>query len=107
MEFDIKLEHVPGTKMVISDTLSRRPDLCLDDNDNDDMTLLLDTLFVSAVDLALKDLLASAGRNDSIIREALQALKDRPHPRLAWQIGQSRMASHFTKDDVMYRTTWK
>ena len=77
-EFNVKLEHVPGTKMVISDTLSRRPDLCLDENDNDDMTLLPDTLFVSAVDLTFKDLLASAGRNDSITREALQTLKDGP-----------------------------
>ena len=49
---------------------------CFHDNDNDNMTLLPDTLFVSAVDLALRDLLASAGWNNSIIREALQTLKE-------------------------------
>ena len=79
-EFDIKLEHVPGTKMVILDTLSCRPDLCQEENDNDNMTLLPDTLFVSAIDLALKDLLVTAGRNDSITRDALQTLKEGPAP---------------------------
>ena len=40
-EFDIKLEHVPGTKMVISDTLLHRPDLFQEENNNDNMTLTL------------------------------------------------------------------
>ena len=79
-EFDIRLEHVPGTKMVILDTLSRRPDLCQEENNNDDMKLLPDTLFVSAIDLALKDLLATAGQNDSITRDALQTFKEGPAP---------------------------
>ena len=64
--------------MVISDTLLRRPDLCQEENDNDDLTLLPDTLFVSAVDLTLRDLLAKAGQNDSITWEALQALNVTP-----------------------------
>ena len=59
--------------MVILDTLSRRPDLCQEENDNNDMMLLPDTLFVGAVDLALKDLLATAGQNDSITSNALRA----------------------------------
>ena len=66
--------------MIISDTLSQQPDLCQDENDNDDMTLLLDALFVGTVDLTLKDLLATVGRNDSIIRETLQVLKEGPAP---------------------------
>ena len=95
-EFDIKLEHVPGTKMVISNTLLRRPDLCLDDNNNNNMTLLPDALFVSAVDLALKDLLASAGQNDSIIREALQTLKVLHHVTTTWA-GPLKLAGGVTK----------
>ena len=40
-EYDLKLIHLPGTKMVQSDTLSRRSDFYLDeDNDNEDVTLL-------------------------------------------------------------------
>ena len=52
-EFDIKLEHIPGNKMVISDTLSQHPDLCQDENNNNNMTLLPDTLFVGTIDLVL------------------------------------------------------
>ena len=80
LEFNIKLEHIPGTKMVISDTLSRRPDLCQEENNNDNMTLLPNMLFMGAIYLALKDLLAIAGWNDSIISNALQVLKEGPAP---------------------------
>ena len=66
--------------MVISDTLSCRPDLCQEENNNDDITLLPNTLFVGAIDLALKDLLATAGWNDSITSDTLQALKEEPAP---------------------------
>ena len=42
-EFDVKLVHTPGNKMVQSDALSRRPDLCPDeDNDNEDIIMLPD-----------------------------------------------------------------
>ena len=44
------------------------------------MTLLPNTLFVSAIDLVLKDLLATAGQNDSITSNALQVLKEGPAP---------------------------
>ena len=39
-DFDLKLIHVPGSKMIQSDSLSRRPDYVLEDNDNEDMILL-------------------------------------------------------------------
>jgi len=45
-QFDLKLVHVPGSQMVQSDALSRRPDLAPeDDNDNADLTLLPDYPF--------------------------------------------------------------
>ena len=88
----VKLEHVPGTKMVISDTLSHRPDLCQEENDNDNMTLLPNTLFVGAIDLALKDLLATAGRNNSLTRHALQTLKEPATSTLAdWMVEDGLM----------------
>ena len=40
-EFDVKLVHTPGSKMVQSDALSWQPDLCPDeDNDNEDIVML-------------------------------------------------------------------
>ena len=45
-EFDIKLIHLPGDKMILSDTLSQQPDFVPDkDTDNEDMILLPDKLF--------------------------------------------------------------
>ena len=45
-EYDIKIIHLPGDKMILSDTLSWRPDFIPDkDTDNEDIVLLLDRLF--------------------------------------------------------------
>ena len=47
-EFDIKLIHLPGNKMILSDTLSRRPNFVPDkDTNNENMILLPDKLFES------------------------------------------------------------
>ncbi|THH21307.1 hypothetical protein EUX98_g8414 [Antrodiella citrinella] len=51
-QFDIQLRHVPGTKMIQSDTLSRLHHLNQETNDNDDITLLPDALFTNAMDLS-------------------------------------------------------
>ena len=45
-EYDIKLIHLPGNKMILSDTLSQQPDFIPDkDTDNEDIVLLPDRLF--------------------------------------------------------------
>ena len=52
-EYDLKLVHILGIRMIQSDTLSRQPDLCPENNqDNIDKTLLLDGLFISAFTLS-------------------------------------------------------
>ena len=38
-QFELKLVHVPGSQMVQSDTLSRRSDLCPDDETDNNLTL--------------------------------------------------------------------
>jgi hypothetical protein len=46
-EFDIKLVHTPGAKMIQSDALFRQPDYIPEiDTDNEDITLLPDNLFM-------------------------------------------------------------
>ena len=58
-EFDIKLVHTLGHKMVQSDALSRRPDFVpVDDDDNDDMTMLPDSLFINLIDTELQERIA-------------------------------------------------
>ena len=54
-EYDIKLIHTPGHKMIQSDALSWRPDLCPEeDKDNQDVIILPNKLFINLVDLELQ-----------------------------------------------------
>ena len=74
-EFDVKLVHTPGSKMVQSDALSRRPDYCpSEDNDNEDIIMLPDNLFVNLIDIDLQDRIATSGDLDSNAAEALKLL---------------------------------
>src|SRR5271154_1109525 len=67
-EFDIKLIHQPGHKMTQADALSRRPDLIPEfDNDNVDVTLLPDNLFINLLDLTLQQEFLDLGQNDSFL----------------------------------------
>ena len=54
-EFDIKLIHTPGHKMIQSDTISRQPDFIPDkDTDNEDIMMLPDNLFIQLLDVDLQ-----------------------------------------------------
>jgi hypothetical protein len=55
-EFDVKLVHMPGTKMIQSDALSRRPDHGEGNKqDNDDMVMLPEGLFLNLLDHEFDD----------------------------------------------------
>ena len=70
LEFDVKLVHQPGLKMIQSDALSQRPDLIPSkDTDNEDMTLLLDNLFLNLLDLTLQDRVLSLGQLDDFVNK--------------------------------------
>src|ERR1700678_2098087 len=50
-EFDLKLIHLPGSKMIQSDTLSRQPDHGIGiEQDNEDMVLLPENLFINLLE---------------------------------------------------------
>src|SRR5271156_1646394 len=62
--------------MVQSDALSRRPDLCPDnDHDNKDKVLLSDSMFINAIDLNLKDLIVSLTNDNDIIKSVVRAFQ--------------------------------
>ena len=62
--------------MIQSDALSRRPDLCpKEDNDNENVTLLPEQMFIQSIDTDLRDLIAQTKNQDHVIVEALEALK--------------------------------
>jgi hypothetical protein len=62
--------------MVQSDALSQRADLHLnEDNDNEDMTLLPDKLFIKIIDTETHSLLVTALMKDDLVKSAVEALK--------------------------------
>ena len=67
--------------MVQSDALSWRPDLCPEeDNDNEDIVMLPDELFVSLIDTDLQERIAMADNLDGNAVEALRLLlESAPH----------------------------
>ena len=57
--------------MVQSDALSRQPDYCpSEDNDNEDIIMLPDNLFINLIDIDLQDRIATSGDLDSNAAEA-------------------------------------
>jgi hypothetical protein len=74
-EFDVKLVHTPGSKMIQSDALSRRPDLCPDeDNDNEDIIMLPDDMFLNLIDMDLQRKITMSEDLDGNAAEALKLL---------------------------------
>jgi hypothetical protein len=67
--------------MIQSDALSRRADLHPDeDNDNEDMTLLPDDLFVKVIDTETRGLIVTALMKDDLVKAAVEALKSEGIP---------------------------
>ncbi len=62
--------------MIQLDALSRQEDHRPDeDHDNEDVTLLPDHLFVRVIDMDLRKQVAQASAKNTVIEEALEALK--------------------------------
>ena len=60
LEFDVKLVQTPGNKMVQSDALSQWPDICPDnDTENENMIMLPDNMFLNLIDMDLQQKTAS------------------------------------------------
>jgi RNase H-like domain found in reverse transcriptase/Reverse transcriptase (RNA-dependent DNA polymerase)/Integrase zinc binding domain len=80
-QFDLKLQHVPGSQMVQSDMLSRRANHVTEENtNNENMILLPDTVFVKVLDAELHDLQAEAIMKDDLVTDALWVLKNKGTP---------------------------
>ena len=97
-QYNLKLVHVPGTRMIQSDALSQQPDLCLKkDNHNENVTLLPEQMFIQSIDTYLQDLIAQARNQDHVIVDALEALKT--HGTL---LMQSLLSDWKTEDNLMF-----
>jgi len=78
-DYDILLKHVPGTKMVAADALSRRPDHSIGIEDNNaDIIALPDNLFISLIDLDLQCAISDGYDIDEYAKNILLNADDHP-----------------------------
>jgi hypothetical protein len=75
-EFDIKLQHLPGNKMVVSDALSRRPDHCPKEDEIKEEILLPDDLFLNLLNINLRDRIMKNKEYDFNVTKAIKLLQE-------------------------------
>jgi RNase H-like domain found in reverse transcriptase/Integrase zinc binding domain len=75
-EFDIKLQHLPGNKMVLFDALSRRPDHCPEEDETKEEILLPDNLFLNLLDINLRDRITKNKEYDFDATKAIEFLQE-------------------------------
>jgi hypothetical protein len=75
--FDLKLIHLPGTKMVQSDALSRQPDYGTDKQmEEEDKVVLPDNLFINLLDTELQERILNGKELDLDIKNAIETLME-------------------------------
>jgi len=74
-EFDLELVHVPGLKLYQADALSCHPNHIPEgDNDNEDVTMLPDSLFINLIDTELQWQITKSTNLDTNAAEVLKLL---------------------------------
>jgi RNase H-like domain found in reverse transcriptase len=76
-EFDIKLQHLLGNKMILSDTLFRRPDNCPEEDETKEEILLPDNLFLNLLDINLRDRITRNKEYNFDVTKAIELLQER------------------------------
>jgi RNase H-like domain found in reverse transcriptase/Reverse transcriptase (RNA-dependent DNA polymerase) len=75
--FDLKLIHLPGTKMVQSDALSRRPDYGTEEwMEEEDKVVLPDNLFINLLDAELQERILNGKELDLDVKNAIETLME-------------------------------
>ena len=100
-EFDVKLVHIAGTKIVQSDVLSRQPDFIPKDTDNENITMLPDTLFVNLIDTELQEQILNCKKLNSDTMEALKVLLEEGPTTIRNQL-PDWMVEHVEGKQVLY-----
>jgi hypothetical protein len=76
-EFDLKLIHLPGTKMVQFDTLSRWPDYGTDKRmEEEDKVVLPDNLFINLLVTELQERILNRKKLDLDVKNAIETLME-------------------------------
>jgi RNase H-like domain found in reverse transcriptase/Integrase zinc binding domain len=75
-EFDIKLQHLPGNKIILSDALSRRRDHCPEEDETKEEILLPDDLFLNLLDINLRDRITKNKEYNFDVTKAIELLQE-------------------------------
>ena len=103
-EFEIKLAHILGTKMIQSDSLSRQPDFVPDkDQDNEDRILLLKDMFVNLMDMDLQDQIANTDKYNYDVKTALELLLENGPNSLQQDLKDWKLEKHGEKNILFYK----
>src|SRR6266540_1803921 len=87
MDYNLKLQHKAGSKMIVTNALSRHADWSKGiDQDNVDVIALPDALWIKLVDTELQDAVADAQKNEALVQEALHGLTDPSVSTSRWTI---------------------
>ena len=74
-EFDIKLIHLPGTRMVQSDVLSRQPNHGIDESaGKEEQTLLPENMFINLLDTDLQEWILNSSDKTTDIKTTLETI---------------------------------
>ena len=103
-EFNIKLIHTPGHKMIQSDALSRRPDFIPDkDMDNENITMLPDSLFIQLLDIDLQRRIANACGQDDEVTKALSTMVEQGPHEIQRELGDWTIEKFEGRDIVFFK----
>jgi RNase H-like domain found in reverse transcriptase len=91
-EFDVKLQHLPGNKIILSDTLSRRPDHCPEEDETKEEILLPNDLFLNLLDTNLRDRIMKNKDYDFDVTRMIELLQEEGL-KTTWKIGKLRKST--------------
>ena len=74
-EFDLKLLHTPGFRMIQSNVLSCWPDYIMNGTNNDNVIVLPNNIFIKAIDFSLQETIQELIKDDNLFAKALESIK--------------------------------
>ena len=73
-EFDIKLQHLPRHKLILSDALSQQSDHCPEEDEIEEQTLLPNNMFLNLLDIGLQERIMNAKDFEFDVRNTISIL---------------------------------
>ena len=87
MEFDIKLRHKQGKRMIVADALLWRSDYFVGiKDDNEHVTALPEDLWIRLLDTEIRDAVVLAQADDSMAQEVIKRLNDPAQSPDKWSV---------------------